>query len=63
MACAWMTPIENGQCETSIYREGFDKIIIVTPSGLTDEQVEGLFWIVNAMAKSGKALNELIKDT
>ena len=63
MASAWMTPIKNGQCEISVRRDGVNKIIVATQARLTDEQVEELFWIVSAMARSGKTLHELIKVT
>lgn len=62
MIGVWMAPCKNGQCELSVRRDGINKIVVASQTSLTDEQIEELFWCIEAMQRSGKTLKDLLKE-
>lgn len=52
----------NGVSKVTLIRQGHNTIIITSLKPLNNEQMRNLYWIVLAMAETGKTFSELIKD-
>lgn len=52
----------NGVSKVTMARQGHNSIIITTQKRLNNEQMRNLYWIVLAMAETGKTFSEIIKE-
>ena len=52
----------NGVSKVSLIRQGHNSIVITSQKPLNNEQMRNLYWIVLAMAETGKTFSEIIKE-